>query len=87
MTIKLGQKVKDKVTGLVGIATCRSTFLTGCDRIGIQPEAKEGKVPGSYYVDEPQLEIVNEIPILEIPTEEVDRGGPQDIPVDNRDPQ
>jgi hypothetical protein len=87
MSIKLGQKVRDKVTGLVGIATCRSTFLTGCDRIAIQPEAgSDGKVPNSYYVDEPQLVIIDETPVMEKPAKKKERGGPQHMPVNSRNP-
>lgn len=61
MSIKLGSKVRCKVTGLSGIATCRSEFLNGCFRIGIQPPVdKDGKMVESYYVDEPQVEVVEE---------------------------
>jgi hypothetical protein len=85
--IILGQKVRDKVTGFVGIATCRSMFLSGCDRIGVQPFAKEGKVPDSHYFDEPLLEIIDKTPITKKPKEKKKRGGPQRMPVDNRDPR
>jgi hypothetical protein len=63
--IKLGDKVKDPITGIEGIAYCRTTYLQGCDRIGIQQKAyknKEGEtvVPDMWVVDEPQLEIMKE---------------------------
>lgn len=61
--VKLGNKVKDPVTGISGIAFCRVSYLQGCDRIGVQmPTYKddEGKtvVPDLYHVDEPQLTIL-----------------------------
>lgn len=58
--IVLGSKVKDPITGLEGTAISRIVYLQGCARIGVQPRVdKEGKVPDSYYVDEPQLEVVS----------------------------
>lgn len=61
--IKLGQKVRDKITGLEGITVVRSEFLFGCIRFGVQPqEVKEGKPAEWVYVDEPQLEVVKDTP-------------------------
>ena len=61
MKINLGDKVKDPITGLVGIAVGRTTWLYGCDRITVQPEGltKEGKPFDSLSVDEPQLVLLN----------------------------
>jgi len=59
--IKLGSKVKDKITGLVGIAMARTTWLHGCVRISIQPqELKDGKPIELYTIDEPQCEVIEE---------------------------
>jgi len=65
--IKLGDKVKDPITGFEGIAYSRISYLQGCDRIGIQAPMiqKEGEapiVPELYHVDEPQLELVETLP-------------------------
>ena len=62
MRIKLGSKVKDKVTGFTGIATQRIEYLQGCYRIGIQSQKlnKDGEVTEAYYVDEPQIEVIKE---------------------------
>lgn len=35
--IKLGDKVKDKISGFEGLATARSEFLYGCVRILVEP--------------------------------------------------
>lgn len=64
-TIILGQKVKDIVTNIEGIATTRAEYLHGCARIGIQPPIdKEGKIPDWIDVDEPQLKVIVKKPIL-----------------------
>ena len=67
--IKLGQKVRDVVTGFVGIADCRMEWLNGCVRVSVQPVARTDKKDGTQYVqdaksfDEEQLEVVVAEPI------------------------
>lgn len=57
--IKLGSYVEDRVTGITGVADNRATFLYGVDRYCVQPRAlKDGTVPGSLMVDEPQLKVL-----------------------------
>jgi hypothetical protein len=57
--INLGDKVKDVVTGLTGIAVAKTHYLQGCTRIGVQPqELKDGKPVEASWFDEPQLEVV-----------------------------
>jgi len=57
--IKLGDEVRDKVSGFQGIAVCKHIYLGGCDRISIQPPVdKEGKLPEAATFDEYQLEVV-----------------------------
>lgn len=65
--INLGDKVKDIVTGFVGIATARHSYLNGCDRLTIQPsyKVKEGIQPDSQTFDEPQLKIVKSSVVLQ----------------------
>lgn len=58
LKIQLGDKVRDTITGLSGVATCRCLYLNGCDHIGIQGLAKDGKIPPVQWVDEPQVELV-----------------------------
>lgn len=59
MEIKLGDKVRDEITGLVGIAVARIEFLNGCIQYDIQPPMnKKGEVPASEWVDVQQLEII-----------------------------
>lgn len=62
--IRLGSKVKDKVTGIIGIAITESRFLTGCLRYSFQPPMdKDGKRPQIESADEHHLEV------LELPEE------------------
>ena len=61
--VNLGDRVKDPVTGISGIAYVRLQYLQGCDRIGIQPPTvrEKGKVPivpDLFHVDEPQCVVV-----------------------------
>lgn len=59
--IRLGSEVKDTLTGFRGIAVCRTTWLHGCARIGIQPqETKDGKVLEIEHLDEPRIKVIKE---------------------------
>lgn len=59
--IKLGDKVKDRITGLTGIAIGVTTWLYGCRRLVVQPqELKDGKPVEFTSFDEPQLELVED---------------------------
>lgn len=74
MEVKLGQKVRDKVSGFKGIAIGRSIFLNGCARVGVQPKTdKDGKHVDAVWFDEPQLEVLDKKPIMK-PMQET--GGP-----------
>ena len=80
MKIELGMTVKDKITGLTGVAVCRATYLTGCDRIYIQLlEIKDSNPPEWVAFDENQLEIVKGKKVIDLSpkntTEKV--GGPR----------
>lgn len=59
--IKLGQKVKDTITGFEGIALGRTEWLYGCVRVTVQPQQLfEGKTIEPEVFDEPQLVVVEE---------------------------
>ena len=63
--VELGDRVKDKISGLSGIAVGISQFVHGKRRIGIQPEmAKDGKPADTFVVDEPLLEVVKKAAIV-----------------------
>jgi len=76
--IKLGQEVKDTVTGFTGIAVSVTEFLQGCRRVEVQPKVDEaGKLQELGTFDEPQLEVVGH-GVLEKEKEEKPKrsGGP-----------
>lgn len=74
MKVKLGDKVKDTVTGHTGIAVGITEYLNGCLRVGVQSKVKkDGVVPDTYYFDEPQLVVVKKKQVKKGPA---DTGGP-----------
>lgn len=57
--IELGDKVKDRVTGLTGIAVSRADHLYSCRQFNVRPqEAKDGKHTEGWWYDAGQLEVV-----------------------------
>lgn len=59
MSIKLGDKIRDKVSGFEGLCVGITTCLHGCNRLTIQPQGlHEGKPVDAFCFDEPQCELV-----------------------------
>ena len=59
--IDLGSKVKDRISGVAGIAVSRIEFINGCTQYGVQAKImKDGKVPDTVYVDEKQLDVLEQ---------------------------
>ncbi len=57
--VKLGQRVRDTLSGQEGTAVARTEWLYGCVRITVQPEgSKNGRPYDLFTVDEPQVEVV-----------------------------
>lgn len=57
--IVLGEKVKDKISGLTGIATARLEYLNGCVQYTVSPRLEKGKTElVAYNIDEENLEVV-----------------------------
>lgn len=78
MTIKLGDKARDIVTGFTGVCTTRSEYISGCTRVSLQPPVGEdGKIPDPGHFDEPMCEVIVEQGVKPMPT---DRGGPRPAP-------
>lgn len=57
--LRLGRRMRDRVTGLEGIATARVEYLNGCVQFCIKPPLNEGKPMDAEYVDQQQLEVVD----------------------------
>ena len=60
MVIQLGDKVKDKITGFIGIAIAKTEYLNGCIQYMVIPKMKRGvdKLPEEVGIDEEQLEVI-----------------------------
>jgi len=59
MDVKLGDSVKDIVSGFMGVIVSQHDYLNGCTRFTIQPRVdKDGKLPETQTFDFPQLELV-----------------------------
>lgn len=55
----LGDKVKDNITGFIGIIVGRTEWLNGCIRYSLQPiKLKDGAPQETQAFDEDQLELV-----------------------------
>ncbi len=82
----MGVTVKDVVTGIKGIVTGRTQWLTGCNTIGINTGVdKDGNPSDLFWVDETRCEVMDAKPVLlpgekKSKTKSRDRGGPQEIP-------
>ena len=74
--IKLGDKIRCKVTGLEGIATAKVEYLNGCVQYALTPRVEAGKnsYPDSVYLDYKQLEVIESASVV---TDTEDTGGPQ----------
>lgn len=58
--VNLGSLVRDRITGFEGVAIGRHEYLTGCNKVTVQPQGltKEGKVKESQWFDEQGLLVV-----------------------------
>lgn len=57
---ELGDRVKDRVSGFVGIVTTRTEHLNGCRQYGINPPiGKDGKMLEGYNIDGEQLDLID----------------------------
>ena len=55
---EIGDRVRERVTGLEGIVTGTHQWLTGCDTCTIQPAMADGKVPAAEHFDVWRLEVI-----------------------------
>ena len=85
MSIELGDRVKDSITGLTGIAVASTKWLHGCERITVQPEAltADGGVPETVTFDALQLFVLHEAAVT---TGNREKGGPRPEPTRNPGP-
>lgn len=73
--IKLGDQVKDLVSGFKGIAMAEHRYLNGCSRWTVQPPVgKDDKLPDEASFDEPQLKVLKTKKVEE---DDHSTGGPE----------
>jgi hypothetical protein len=64
----LGVKLRDKVSGFVGVGTSACTWLNGCVRYGLEPPVdKDGKWVDGRTIDQEQLELVVDPSVMDEP--------------------
>jgi hypothetical protein len=90
--IKLGDYVRDTISGFTGIVTCRTEWLYQCLRYGVTPTqlGDDGKLIDTYYFDEGQLEIIEKpesLNVKEPVAEAVLTGGDRPNPQRHPDPR
>jgi len=77
--IKLGSKVKDKITGLEGTATGRAKYINGCQQLLIEPPVVAGGDYREIWIDEDRLETVKQAKKIKT-FHSIRRGGPSSPP-------
>lgn len=94
MSVNLGDKVRDRITGFEGIVIGITEWLWQCRRPIVQPATlqSDGKPIDSQSFDEPQLEVIEPgvfVPPLEIAARPKRRetGGPRETPSRRVDPR
>lgn len=78
---KIGQTLKDLITGLEGVVMVRAEYFSGCHHYGLSVRSlsKDGKVPEWEWIDESRLEPVVNKPIVRF----AERSGPTSAPGHN----
>lgn len=75
--IKLGDKVKDKITGFSGVVVAYSKWITGCDTVNVQPtKLRDGKPIEPLSIDVTQVELIK--PKVK-KRKKTKRGGPRQL--------
>jgi hypothetical protein len=64
----LGLKVRDRVTGLTGVASSVCFDLYGCVQAIVSPPVDEmGALPDGKWIDVSRLEVLDPVPVMEVP--------------------
>lgn len=57
--VKLGDKVKCKITGFIGTAVAKTEYINGCIQFQVLPKCgKDGKMQEELSLDEQCLEVI-----------------------------
>lgn len=64
--IKLGDRVRDRFSGLVGYVHAKAEYITGCNQILVDPRTiKDGTVVAGSWLDDTRIELVEALPTPE----------------------
>ena len=58
--IRLGSRVRDKITGFEGITTGHCKYLYGCNQYNIVSRVKDGKPSECFWFDDGRIELIDE---------------------------
>lgn len=58
-SIVMGQKVKEIVSGQIGIVSSRIDFMNGCVQFEVTPEIVDNKPLDAFWVDHSRLEVIS----------------------------
>jgi hypothetical protein len=71
--IKIGDKVRDRLSGLVGYVHGKAEYITGCNQVLVNPRTvKDDKPVDGTWIDDSRIELVESLSTPETH----DRGGP-----------
>lgn len=77
ISIPLGSRVKDKISGFKGIVVARTEWLNGCWRYGVRSkELKDGQPIETQWFDDVDLEVIDKGK----KQDSVQKGGDRDDP-------
>jgi len=82
-TLELGMEVQDKVSGFKGIAISIAKYLSGCDRVLVQPKSVKNELPESQHFDITEMVIIGDgiyVPPAPLEPKRVRTGGPRQFP-------
>lgn len=74
MKARVGDRVKDRVSGFAGVVVAATSYMNGCTRCGVHPSVKkDGTLPEEKWFDEPQLRVTKR---NAVPKGDDETGGP-----------
>ncbi len=78
---ELGDRLRCRISGLVGMADQFRVFINGCHQYSIQQSGidKDGKIKTSYWIDEAQLEFIDKGLNAKAPVKTSTVGGPTEV--------
>lgn len=82
--VKLGEKYRDSITGVEGIATARVEYLYGCVRIDLEGIDKDGQPKANIFDEQRLVAVATEQPVKVTATSGGDRPAPTERPFPSR---